>query len=269
MKAYRYVTLDPTGNLTCLVLDPVLDEDRKEVIHALIRRCEQVGFLLPCEGSGTAARLEMMGGEFCANASMAAACYLARERSLPGPSEVLLEVSGASKAVPCRVRPLEDGTFEGTVTMPPVVETAYLDLGAFCAEVVRLEGIAHVILEDIPLEKDRAEALLLSIAEQLPDPAAGLLLWDSKARFLRPLVYVRESGTLIWESGCGSGSTALGVCLALRRGDGVTLTDIRQPGGTLRASVSVQNGTAESVRLSGIVKIGETGLLSLSGTSCS
>ena len=112
-------------------------------------------------------------------------------------------------------------------------------------------------------KKDQAEALLLGIAEQLPDPAAGLLLWDSASRFLRPLVYVRESGTLIWESGCGSGSTALGVCLAQRRGDGITLTEIRQPGGTLRTRVTVQEGQARSVLLSGVVRIGETALLTL------
>ena len=53
MKSFRYVRLDPTGNLTCLVLDPVEK----------------------AEEPGITARL--MGGEFCGNAAMASACYLA------------------------------------------------------------------------------------------------------------------------------------------------------------------------------------------------
>ncbi|MBQ6399514.1 MAG: hypothetical protein IJI21_05265 [Clostridia bacterium] len=83
MKSFRYVRLDPTGNLTCLVLDPVEK----------------------AEEPGITARL--MGGEFCGNAAMASACYLA-ERDGMRAGEVLLEVSGAEGPVHCGVRKGED-----------------------------------------------------------------------------------------------------------------------------------------------------------------
>ena len=36
MKTYRYVILDPTGNLTCLVLDPVSPEHKAELTRRLL-----------------------------------------------------------------------------------------------------------------------------------------------------------------------------------------------------------------------------------------
>ena len=63
MKTYRYVTLDPTGNITCLVLDAVTAEDKPRVTAALMERCEQVGYLEKPRTEEARARLTMMGGE--------------------------------------------------------------------------------------------------------------------------------------------------------------------------------------------------------------
>ena len=263
MSPIRYVTLDPTGNLTCLVLDPVPEADRARVTAALMDRCEQVGYLQEARHPEAAARLQMMGGEFCGNASMAAAAYLVREGRIPEGTEALLEVSGAADPVRCRVARLSDSRFSGTVAMPPVLEISSCRVGPFPAAAVRMEGISHMILEDVSLEKEAAEALLLAAAEKLPDPAVGLLRWDSAAGFMTPLVFVRQSGTLVWETGCGSGSTALGAFLAARRGDGITRSEIRQPGGTLCTEVFISGGRVRSVLLTGEVRVGRTESLDL------
>ena len=86
--------------------------------------------------------------------------------------------------------------------------------------------------------------------------AAGLLLWDSEKMYMRPLVYVKASGTLVWETGCGSGSTAVGAYLALARGDGVTRSEIRQGGGVIVTEAEVRSGRVASVRISGRVRVG-------------
>ena len=41
MRAYRYVTLDPTGNITCLVLDPAGEEEKARLTRRLLQKCEQ------------------------------------------------------------------------------------------------------------------------------------------------------------------------------------------------------------------------------------
>ena len=119
MKKIRYVLLNPTGNLTGLVLDPVSPEDRPRITEALMKGCEQVGYLQPAGQSGAAVRLQMMGGEFCGNASMAAAAWLAQEGDSAdqGERNLLLEVSGAEGTVSCRVCREKEG-WRGTVEMP-------------------------------------------------------------------------------------------------------------------------------------------------------
>ena len=251
----RYVTLDPTGNITCLVTDPLPRPARAGVTAALMDRCEQVGYLCaPCL-PGARARIEMMGGEFCGNAAMASAAYLYACGRAEAGGGVPLEVSGAEGIVPCAVRPLPDGGFEGTVEMPPVREIADTVIGGFPAVKVRMDGITHLILES-PVTDEAAEALLRKAASESADAALGLLLWDGEEKRMRPLVWVRESGTAVWETGCGSGSTAVGAYLAFRRGDGYVREEIRQPGGVILAEAQARGGRVAYAAITGHVRVG-------------
>ncbi len=69
----QFVKLSPAQNVTILVKDPVPREDQPKIAAGLLSYDsvggEQVGFL---EDSDHCARmrLQMMGGEFCGNASM-------------------------------------------------------------------------------------------------------------------------------------------------------------------------------------------------------
>ena len=74
---------------------------------------------------------------------------------------------------------------------------------------------------------------------------------------MKPLVLVREAGTLVWETACGSGSTAVGAWRARRAGRDLE-TEVRQPGGTLRVRTA-----GEKIYLTGRVTIGETAWVSL------
>lgn len=259
MNGYRYVILDPTGNLTALVLDPVPPEQQAEVTRELLRVSEQVAFLHPASGPDAEASIRLMGGEFCGNAAMASAAWLTRDRLEPGEETALfLEVSGAKEAVPCRIRRTEED-FEGTVRMPPVLGVTEEEYFGMPMTAVRMEGILHLILEGQQPEKEHAEHLLKRIAGILPDEAIGLLQWNREQRILRPLVYVRSCGSMVWENGCGSGSAAVGVREALNRGEGITETEIRQPGGTIRAAAVIRDGRADQVTITGKVRIGREG----------
>ena len=67
----RIRTADPTGNITVFVLDKVRREDYAQIAAQLLEKeelhAEQVGFIEEKE-DGTW-RMQMMGGEFCGNAS--------------------------------------------------------------------------------------------------------------------------------------------------------------------------------------------------------
>ena len=253
MKSHRYVLLDPTGNLTCLVLDPAEPAEEPAITGELLGCCEQVAYLEPASGPESAAAIRLMGGEFCGNAAMAAAAWLVRERLAEGQTlPLFLEVSGTARPVRCAVRRDGEG-YEGTVEMPGSPVIAQKNLRGTDFTVVRLEGIVHLICER-PLEKENAETLLKDIAGQLPDEAVGLIQWDSAARRMKPLVYVRGSGSLVWEHGCGSGSAAVGAYEALKQGDGEHRVSVRQPGGTIIASVRVSGGKVAAVSITGRVR---------------
>ena len=96
---------DPAGNITLFVLDPIERERRAALAAELMRRLpdmkiDQVGFACPADAD-TDGRMEMMGGEFCGNATRAYAMYVARQRG--GLSEVRLRVSGCDHIVTAAV----------------------------------------------------------------------------------------------------------------------------------------------------------------------
>jgi len=263
MRDIRYVLLDPTGNLTCLVLDPVGKDEEAALTKGLLSLCEQVAYLEPPVRPESIAGIRLMGGEFCGNAAMAAAAWLARDRAAEGKElSLLLDVSGACGPVLCKVRKKGDG-YEGTVLMPGVPEFSRVTYCGIEFARARMEGIVHLIYEGESLAPDEAEGLLRTIAGQEPDDAVGLLQWNRDKRYMVPLVYVRGSGSMVWEHGCGSGSAAIGAYEALRLQDrpaaltGMVRTEVVQPGGTIQAVAETAGKSVISVSITGKVRFGE------------
>ena len=258
MKPARYVILNPSGNLTALVTEWGGAEDEAELTAHLMQESEQVAYLDPPSLPGALARIRLMGGEFCGNAAMAAAGWLVRDRLRDGGKmTVPIEVSGAQGVLFCRILGKRDG-FEGTVEMPRVKHVRPAEIGGIPVTEVQMEGITHLIREGSePLEKEKAEAILKAFAEETAEEAAGLLDRNPETGRMRPLVYVRGSGTLVWESACGSGTAAIGALEAWRQGNGTVMTRVLQPGGTLRAEASASGGEITEVRITGLVAIGE------------
>ena len=262
-RGFRYVVLDPTGNLTCLVLDPVAEADRAEVTVRLLNRCEQVGYLVPASDARARARLQMMGGEFCGNATMGTAAFLAERDGLPegAEKEILLEVSGAGRPLPCRVRREKNG-WQGTVAMPRATDIRKIRIGGRNLTAVTMPGIVHLITEERLLDRADAEGLIREAAGQLAEAAIGLLQWEEEKQRMTPLVFVRSAGSLVWETACGSGTAAIAAWKAAEAGANRRV-DVRQPGGVLTAEAEVERtgkpGTElkiREIRLTGRIRIG-------------
>ena len=92
------------------------------------------------------------------------------------------------------------------------------------------------------------------LSELLPDAALGLLQWNRREEAMLPLVYVRKSGTLVWESACGSG-TAAAACLDACRNAASRSFSLRQPGGVLTAEAVWAEGFPRRVFLQGTVRL--------------
>lgn len=253
----HYAILDPTGNVTALVEDEVAVGLQPEVAARVMERhpeVEQVGFvrMAPLAGKpeGTYAQLRMAGGEFCGNATMSTAALWALRAGEAAQltCEVMLRVCGASRPVAVRLGRGEDGSFDAGVRMPQALDIQLVRLEAPEARVgadaltpvVMMEGISHAVIEESsPLyylreERDEAVRLVRRWCQMLGADGLGLMFLGpgTTERDMEPLVFVPGSDTVVWERSCASGSSAVGMLLAQRRGGPVSVR-LREPGGTL------------------------------------
>ncbi|MCD7770151.1 MAG: hypothetical protein LUH36_08580 [Oscillospiraceae bacterium] len=205
----RFAKLNPTENMTILVETPVPREQQSEIAARLMAYNsvggEQVGFIEPASLPEVRARLQMMGGEFCGNASLSLAALLFW-RDEAERSDITLEVSGYDAPVRCAVE-RRNGVTWGTVSMP--LPERMDTVQGYPA--VYFPGIVHLI---VPLSafpsRERAEIFLRQNAGVLGVEAMGLMLMNETASVMTPCVYVRSTDSVVWEHGCDSGTAAVG-----------------------------------------------------------
>ena len=261
----EFVKVDPTQNMTILVtsaVDPAIRADVAAALMAYEGVCaEQVGFIERAASSEAWARLEMAGGEFCGNATMSLAAYLAWERKLSDgiTSEIPMESSGAG-FVFCGVRP-DRGAFLCTLRMPEperIEERGFSLYGRdYRFATVYLPGITHILIPcALAGENPRtfAEGAAVAWAEEIETDAFGVILYDEPSCAIEPLVCVKTSGTTVWERGCGSGSAAVGVFRASQAGCR-KCSRVRQPGGVIEVNAEFGEVGARSVSITGRVRI--------------
>ena len=254
----QFVKVNPTANMTILVETPVPRHLHAAVAEALMAYegvySEQVGFLEPAVLPGARARLQMMGGEFCGNASMSLAAMLARDAGISQPGEIPLEVSGANGLVRVRISP-EGAGFRCGVDMPLpdfVGKREFpVDSAKIALPYVRFPGISFAIVP-IPMADAEAARLIASWHHSVGGDAFGILLWDEKKSAMRPLVRVQGTNSAVWERGCGSGTSALGAYMACREKKSVC-AEIAQPGGTIGVRGTFSGGALSALSIVGTV----------------
>ncbi len=246
----RMLRADPAGNLTGFVLSPVAVSGRAALAARLMARdkaLEQVAFVDEASLTGPLPRMDMMGGEFCGNATRAFALYAAMRR-VRGERELLVSVSGAREPVPVQVDAAL-GLAYARMPLPRGVEV--IRVGGGTVPVVRMEGIAHAVLLGEEPSPERAREVLAAMP---PEDAQGVL-FAGEGR-MTPVVSVSATGTRVWESSCGSGSVALAWLLARGAEDGEHAYAFAEPGGTLQVRVSMRDGKAVRAVMGGKVALG-------------
>lgn len=251
----QYSIWDPTKNITLLVSTPVPRAKQPDVAAALMAAqppVEQVGFLEEAALPGAAVRLQMMGGEFCGNASMSTAAFIAKRDGLNG-GAVPLEVSGYAGLLHCGLT-IRDGDMYGTVAMPLPEKVSSVGLdGVGEVPAVFFAGIVHCIVPAHAMTRQMADEAIRPLCSALNADACGILLYDEADSAFTPLVYVAETGTAVWESGCGSGSAAIASYLAAQAGDSRS-ADLRQPGGAITAAATWADGRITRLSITGQVR---------------
>jgi len=244
LNKYKISILRPGGNNTALVKGIVEKSERKIVNDSIMRllpAVEQVGFY-EYDARKKQGFLEMAGGEFCGNATRSTA-YLALNGE---PGNIEIKVSGVKGKLKAGVT--QDG--EAYAQMPIYPDPSYIveDPDKPGNYTVTMEGIAHYVNFDtseivgLSTNEIKKKGMKTIKARGLDQVAAGGIIYVGNTRNgwkITPVVYVKAVDTKYLETACGSGTTALGMILALSKGKSISEVSILQPSG-LPIKISVE-----------------------------
>lgn len=265
LKAFdniNYIVLDPSKNITALIISNVSPSSRVEVSKKIMEKepaVEQVGFLT--YDSGLDISLRMAGDEFCGNATMCAAIYCAMKNELSS-AAVKVKVFGIDEIINVEVKKTNDSEWEGIVEMPKALEIRNVTFkDGKTLPVVFYSSIAHIIIQDdgnvqSKLDKEAAGLIIKEWCDFLKVPALGIMYFNQENSNLVPFVYVKSVDTLFWENSCASGTTAVGAWLFSKDNAAncakCESIDVKQPS---KAILTISSGANGSIYLKGKVVI--------------
>lgn len=249
-----YSLYNPSGNITAIVDGLVPSRARrKEINDQILQRnsvVEQVGF---AEFDAFPYTKGIMAGlEFCANFTATLAWLKLKGKS----GKVTLNVSGADFPVQAGV---DDTGFAWTEI--PIAKDSKLvrEIREFTS--VQLKGITHVLVQDSDeFTNSERKGFAFNILKDLyltrTCKAAGIIFCtkiEKNVYSIRPIVWVRDEQTFVYEQACGSGSAALGIALSLKEQRSLTLLVLQPSGSSIEVEVQMSLGKIESCVIKGRV----------------
>ena len=138
--------------------------------------------------------------------------------------------------------------------MPLPLDMTVTDWDGYELPAVVFAGITHIIapfrlIENMDLSRERMH----ETCRRLQTSALGVMFLRDDS-YLKPLVWVDQAGSLIWESSCGSGSTACAWWLSRDMTEGSGKYRFVQPGGELEIRID-RSGDVCSMRMGGKVML--------------
>ncbi|WBW50120.1 hypothetical protein O6R05_00740 [Peptoniphilus equinus] len=252
-KSFEYFKADPAGNGTGFVISPVYPGYRRAYAKAIMAKdptIEQVGFISPSYDSAPL-RMEMMGSEFCANATRAYGLYSAGFYDTKGDVKLAVYVSGVDHPVDVIVNQ-EEQTAYVKVEGPFQVES--LEVAGASYPVVVMPGITHMIVES-----NEDEAFVNQALEKLVGAfdasAYGIIFLNRESTAIVPYIHVPAAETKVLEGSCASGSVAAAVILNDKDDPDFEVV-IHNPRGDLE--VYADDTETKGYIIGGLVTLGET-----------
>lgn len=214
----RFAKISPGGNVTILVESAVSKADRVRCAQWLMSPegigAEQVGFIVPAP-KGADAALEMMGGELCINALRSLSAFLFSRDATK--FAVDIHSTGMKSLVHCTNTRTKQG--EICTSLRLTMKTRIERLSDSW-DLVHMEGISHFVrkVESLPTSEEVQKYfsyLSETYAKNVEHlPAFGVIPFiQTKPGTVSsvPLVYVRDTNSTVFETGCGSGSIAIAL----------------------------------------------------------
>jgi len=254
------IPVDPARNYTLFVTSPVPAELRPKVASALMKRqdppAEQVAFVT---ASSPLPRMEMMGGEFCGNASRSFGMLSAIQQGMTR-GKVTVAASGCAHPLEVEVD-LQANT--ARVEMPLHKALHQLEIDGQPVPVLEFEGLCHAVLDCAP-DAALAQKVIQQVSREIFADAIGVIFLQRDPLYITPVVYVPATQSTVWEHSCGSGSLAAALWMALQQPkNGLQHYSFAQPGGVLEVDLKLEEGRTAAAWLGGPVAIGRPQTLTI------
>ncbi|WP_022819365.1 diaminopimelate epimerase [Fusobacterium russii] len=238
MKKLNFIKINPAGNITILIdkLD-IYEENTIAISEILMKEtslhAEQVGFIKENH-------LQMMGGEFCGNASRSFASLLAfRDKDFKGQKEYSVTCSGIKETLDIDVRRgSEENKFLAKIKMPKFLNMKEIKFENEILILIEFSGIHHFIYEG-KADKKKVINFARNYLQDKEYSALGLMFFNKEKMEMLPYVYVKGFTEGVWENSCASGTTALGFYL--KKYKKIEKAKIVQPNGWLEFSFDGEN----------------------------
>jgi diaminopimelate epimerase len=217
----KYFKVNPGGNITAIVKGEFNKSRRIKIARAILqsdKKVEQVGFWQAPRLKKSAARLQMMGGEFCGNASRSLAYLIFRESGI---KKMQLECSGFPKPLLCEIYAKGKA-----LTCAITINSNVFKLKKIAGyDLVIMPGIVYLIIHG-KINKNKAKQILASLG-LLKKPAVGIISIQKKSAKLvvsgkskksaefsiKAFVWVKATKTFYEETACASGTIAAAFCI--------------------------------------------------------
>lgn len=207
-KSFNYFRANPCGNITGFVVAPVYPGYRKAytdcIMEQIDKDVEQVGFISPAY-EGAPLRMDMMGREFCANATRAYGLYSAGFYDTDGLVDIEVYVSGHEGTTDVIADVKNQKAY---VALDAPLDKKSVEIDGKDYTLIKLHGISHLIVE-AKEDKEFVDKALEILKKDYKDEAYGVIFFDKEKLEMIPYVYVEGSETLFREGSCGSGTVAV------------------------------------------------------------
>lgn len=262
----RVAILSPSGNTTAIVFDQLLPTQNKELLNAAIMTAwkntrpnqpaiEQCCFITTPNNPSSVARMEMFGGEFCANAVRGTVWMMANYQDATG----TIESSGTDQPIRFSVNA---NTIRVDIPLPPNgIQPKQVREGTL----VQLDGITHLVITD---KEQSSRQILTKLLESNAynlgrQPAVGVSYYDRVTKKAQFCVWVKAIDTMFDETACGSGTAAIGIAEAAKTATTMTLPIIQPCGELIQTTALYANNRVTESTISGTVTLLYDGPLEL------
>jgi diaminopimelate epimerase len=254
----KIVVAYPSGNTTALVFDNLKSINREELNDSIMNswklrfpkkpQIEQCCFVEFSKKSKILGKVDMLGGEFCGNATRSAVWVLSGGKDGSG----LIKTSGYNK-------PLKYKIVKGIVKIEmPQCKIIKYDNGV----AIEFDGITQYVVESGSTGKILEELLKSGYMDSKSQSAFGVSRYEPKTNKAFFSVWVRNVNTIFDETACGSGTAAIGIAQAVNLKK-ISLDIIQPSGESITTSAEVEDQKVIKSEISGPVEIIYAGDLEL------